>query len=126
MKKKMKKMNKIIIIIVLIIVFIYNCSKKEEITKTDEMLIKKEPANDLTKYKVKSKILKLRRGPGKNFEEITTLNKNDEVIYIEKVETKDEGIWYLIQKKIDNDTDKYIEGFAYSLFLEKIEEGDKK
>jgi len=122
----MKKMNKIIIIIVLIIVFIYNCSKKEEITKTEEMLTKKEVAKDLIKYKVNSKILKLRRGPGKNFEEIITLNKNDEVIFIDKVETKEEGIWYLVQKKSDNDTDKYIEGFVYSIFLEKIKEGDKK
>lgn len=123
-----------ILILVFAAVLILNCSKKESgNVQNKEQSVEKnnlsyQPVKlqkNLDQYIVKSKIVKLRRGPGKNFEEIKSLKQNSVLIYVDKVETKDEGIWFLVQTKSNTDSIPVSEGFISSLHLEKIKQDVK-
>lgn len=107
----------ILCLIIALFVFIRCADISKETEIVDSPVVEIEP---LPVYRVTSRQLRIRRGPGTRFEEMLALPHNAQVVFIDKVETKDEGVWFLIQT-ISSENQSKIEGFVYSLHLEKVE-----
>jgi hypothetical protein len=107
---------KLFISLFIILMFLFNCSDSKTETVIDTETIEEI---SLPVYRVTSRQLRIRRGPGTKFEAMFTLQHNAHLTFIDKVETKDEGVWFLVQTEVEGG-DSTIEGFVYSLHLEKV------